>query len=326
MAEFLRTEAMPPTTLAANSTTDVDLPINPLSHLVLRVVAVLADADVAGLHKVVMDYLTNIQVTWRGQTIYQSTGEECGFQMNAIVGVPPTPYVRSQTDANNLEFALVVPFGRALLVSNEGLPATQRGELQLRLQTGALPATLTSVSVSVETVQMLGVQPAYWLKQSRLAATPAVTGDFDLALPIGNLLAGLHLWGTTVPVDAASTSTINAVTLLLDNVQRYIGFARWGALWSDTLYRYVDSPLMPSTRVMTDMAAAYTQFQVSGDHTRGESGMQNHRYVDFDPNRDAEWLLDSAGLSQFVLRVNVGVANALVVRPVELVPASALGV
>lgn len=283
-------------TIAASDVKTFDLPVNPLGHiwLTLKGLNVTDECTLAEF----LARLSKITVSIAGQSIYNLSGADL-FAWNCIhQGREPIFANRIVTDNATRYLTMLIPFGRKLFDAAECHPATRKGEFQLKLEFSATETAVDGLILSVGTVELLDASPTRCLKLTTLTATPAATGDFDLELPIGNPLAGVLLWGTTVVTTTAWTNTIESLRLLIDNVEDQFAKALQEDLHGDLLTR---------CGYLGDRGAA-----------AGDDQIVKYIYLDFSPDWKDDYLVETAGRSSVKLRIVAGDTNPLRVLPVEL--------
>jgi len=293
--QFRRTAVVANVTPAADGSYTVDLPVKPLSHLIITLKTV---ADTTGwTPAVALAALENIEVLRHGSAIVSISAADL-YALNCVMFEnEPWDENWAATSGYMHHVTLIVPFGRELFNPAECLPETIRGELTFRYTVDIADTGYTSVIMQVEAVELLDANPADYLKYVTATMTPTATGNNDVELPIGNEFVGILLWGTTVPATTAWTTTIERITLLVDNIETYYRDTYWTTLHGDLIRKLAS-------------ASAYTT---------SNSAIVNYSYMDFDPRGDGSYLLESRGLSDLALRVYAGDTNPLRVISLEKV-------
>lgn len=301
MSEFLRTVVVQNASITAGDVKTYDLPVNPLSHILLNLQC-LNVTDEAALAEI-LARLTKVEVLLRGASVYSLSGADL-FALNMVL-FSQNPVLTNQvaTDNATRNITLVLPFGRKLMNMAECFPASRKGELQLQITFSSTETACDNVVLQVETVELIGANPTKYLKVTTLSKTPAATGDVDVDLPIANLLAGIMLFGTTVPTGTATTATIDTVKLLKDNRESYFALANWESLHGELLAR----------------CGHREEYDGSADN----DDIKNYAFMDFAPSGTDEFLYDTKPAANLKLRVSAGDTNALRALPVELVEVSA---
>lgn len=293
-----RTVLMDDESISASEVKTVDLPVNPLSGIVLTLKGENADATEATKAEI-LERFSKITVSRGGESSWDIKGEDL-FAYNCIMfGHEPIITNRVATDAARRTVTLFLPFGRKLYDPEECHPATTRGEFKMRIEFSATETGLDNVTMLAETIELVGASPRRHLKVITATGTSTATKEDDLDLPIGNLLAGLLLFSTTVPTGILWTTTLDWVKLLKDNVEHQIAKAKWEALHGELLRR---------TGYFGDHSAAY-----------GDDELVNYALMDFDPLGDDRFLVETRGASSLRLRFYAGDGNEWRVLPIELV-------
>lgn len=293
--KFRRTAVVADVTPAADGTYTVDLPVKPLSHLIITLKTV---ADSSGwTPAVALGALENIEVLRHGSAIVSISAADL-YALNCVMfHNEPWDENWAATASYTHMVTLIVPFGRELFNPAECLPETIRGELTFRYTVDIADTGYTSVIMQVEAVELLDANPQDFIKFVTATMTPTATANNDVELPIGNEFVGILLWGTTVPAATAWTTTIERVTLLVDNIETYYRDTYWTTLHGDLVRK-----LSP--------AVAFTS---------NNTIIVNYAYMDLDPRGDGAYVLESRGLSDLALRIYAGDANALRIISIEKV-------
>lgn len=299
MNKFLRSVVVSDVTPAADGTHTYDLVVNPLSHLIFTIKAlnVTNEATIAELLAMVSD----IEVIHRGTSIFQASAADTYALDFILFGKAPLALNQVADDDGTRALSLIVPMGRDCYNPNECFPESRAGELQLQATVDIANAGADGLILQVEAVELLGAHPARYLKVTTLTHTPAATGASDVDIPISHVLAGLQLWGTTIPATTAWTTTINKVKLLADNTELMYSEANWICLHGDLLLRPGHEP--------GHIVAA------------GGDSIANYAFMDFSHGGRDHYLLDTKPFSTLKLRVTAGDTNPLRVLPYELVSA-----
>lgn len=296
MADFIRSTLIPDETPAADGTYTYDLPVNPLSHIILAIKCLNA-TDEATLAQI-LALVSNITVANRGQSIINMSAADL-YALNTVLfpGVPVITNAVATDDATR-SVGLCIPFSRRLFTPDEAFPASKAGELTLSLTVDIATTHADGLILLADTVELPEATPQRFLKATTLASTPSATGQHDVSLPIGNPLLGLLLWGTTVPTGTAWTATIDQIRLLADNIERDYANAYWETMHADLVHRGG----MPLGAV----------------DDWSDDAIANYALLDLDPNKDSMYAIDTAPLASLKARIEAGDTNALRVIPIEL--------
>jgi len=280
----------------------IDLPVNPVSHLILTV-EYYNVTDEATLAEV-LAFINRVTVAHLGRSIISLESEDLSGLNAYLYGVGGWRHNPIATDNQDIAFSMIVPFGRFPFCAGECFPASKRGEFQLTLDTTVPATSLDNATISVAAIELLDAVPVSYLKCAGMAVgAPAAVGNLDVDLPIGNKLAAILLRMTTWPAASSKVWGIDDVRLLFDNVELDYVSANAPSLVGEMMLRAT----IPSRSVAA----------------QGLPAPNNVCWMDFDPDLSAEYLIDTKGASSVKLRNNMGVAEASWVSPVEIVDVGA---
>jgi len=291
--QFLRSSIINDAAIAADGTYTYDLPVQPISHLVLTIKAlnVTNEATIQQL----MGLITKIEVTHLSKDIFNMSALDCLALNLALLKKFPFAINPIATDNATRSISLIIPFGRKLFDPSECYKATNRGELQIALTCDIAVTDADGLILQLEAVQMPEASPTQFLKCVTSNYTPAATGESKVSLPLGTRMIGCLLWATTVPATTAWTATIEKLELLIDEVERYFSGTYW-----ETLHGLFHERIFTAQFADVNTAVAV---------------LENHAYLDFDPNEDGNFMLDTQGMSSVDLNINFGDTN-----PIRLIP------
>lgn len=294
--EFNRTRIIERRTTATEVITK-DLPINPLSHLIITLHG-LNVTDEATLAEIIA-FINNIQVTRNGVSIMDLQSEDL-YAVNAyLYRKLPTLTGRLATDNYARSLTLIAPFGRRIFNPDECFPATQKGETTLRVDTTVPATSLDNSLITIDAVELLGANPSNYLKLTRKAiSAPGATGETDIPLPTGNKYVCAQLRLTSIPTTSSSTYGVDVAKLKIDNKEYAYSAADVMNLCGERMFR-VGNP---------DSTIA----------AQGLSPLNNIIWMDFDPNDDGLFLIDTAGKNDVKLTLNFGVNEAQNLTLMEL--------
>jgi hypothetical protein len=294
--QFIRSSLLKDHT-TATEVKKIDLPVNPLSHLLISIDGYNA-TDEATLAEIIA-FINKIEVTKMGTTILYCESEDL-YGVNCYL-YKKRPVLSGKLATDNLHrgLTLIVPFGRKIFDPSECLPATRKGELTLTLDTTVPATSWDNSTLNIEAIELVGATPDKHLKvsQSNIAA-PGATGDNDFELPIGNQIVAIQVRMTTFPAASSHTFGADTCKILVDNKEYGYSLARAQCLVGDLIF-HVD----------TQHGTIAAQGTINPD---------NIVYLDFDPRGDGNFLLDTAGKSSVKLRMNMGVDEATYVTIIEL--------
>lgn len=282
--------------ITAGAVSTYDLPTNPLSHIVFTFKCLNVTDE--GTLAEILSRISKVEVLYKGAAAMSLSGADL-FALNcALFGKVPILTNRVATDNATRAITMYIPLGRSLYNPSECFKATKKGELQLQITLDSIETAVDGVIYQIETVELLEASPDKHLKVTTLSKTPSAAGDLDVDLPIGNPLAGLLIFSTTVPTGTAWTTSADKLKLLIDNVEFMIASMNWESLHGNLLSRL---------GYFGGIAAA------AGDDIIVKYGL-----VDFSPNKVDDFLVETAGKSSVKLRVTAGDTNIIRVLPIEL--------
>lgn len=319
---FLRSIVSDVQTLTASADiTPVDLPVNPLSFLVLTI-----NAEVNGAQEVQDDavsivhhlgMVTDLSVRHRGENIIQGSLSDLAMMTYLLTGVAPWGREFTYGDNTFTSRSVLLPFTRKPYWHEEAFPATQRGNLRFHMSAGAALGVYDVFQWALEAVELIEDNPSQFLKYTTLTRALAATGRQKVPLPIGNDLLGALLFDPTDETDATETYAFGKVKILKDNVEQYYATANWEALAADMAIR---APALHTAFGHTHVQAA-ADTGVGGDgHRNADRPPIQYGYLDFDPLKDGSFALETAGASALDLDMDSDVNSGTVrILPVELV-------
>lgn len=317
---FLRSIVRDETTEAA--TGDIapfDLPVNPLSFLVLTVLLERPDEDATSAHRIVSDAflgISDLSIRHKGEMIIQ--GSLADIAMLGGILIDYTPFGHFRAGLGQLQsVAFVIPFSRFPYWPEEGFPATQRGNLRFHMTIAdTTPGTATAMQTAVEAVELIETDPVRYLKYTTNTRALAATGRQRVPLPIGNDLLGCLLFNPATEITTTEQSAWNRVKLMVDNVEQYYAESRYRSLAADLAMRMRVASLGFGHFHASDGTAVPTgdeMFQLNRPPSQ-------YAYMDLDPLRDGFYALETQGHANIELDLNSEVSTGTVrYLPVELV-------
>ena len=296
-----------------------DLPVNPLSFLVLTVLLERPDEDATSAHRIVSDAflgITDLSVRHKGEMIIQ--GSLADIAMLGGILIDYTPFGHFRAGLGQLQsVAFVIPFSRFPYWPEEGFPATQRGNLRFHMTIGdASPGSATELRTAVEAVELIESDPVRYLKYTTNTRALAATGRQRVPLPIGNDLLGCLLFNPATEITTTEQSAWNRVKLMVDNVEQYYAESRYRALAADLAMRMRVASLGFGHFHASDGTAVPTgdeMFQLNRPPSQ-------YAYMDLDPMKDGYYALETQGHANIELDLNSEVSSGTIrYLPVELV-------
>jgi hypothetical protein len=283
---------------SATEVFEKDLPTNPLSHLILAQSCCQA-ADEATLAEM-LAFINSVEVTRCGVTVLSLESEDL-WALNAyLYRRPPIATNNITTATATRTIGLVIPFGRNIFDPAECHPATKKGDLTLRVNTTVIATAAITGIYSVEAVELIDAQPTHYLKSTKIALpAPGATGERDVELPTGNEIVAIGIRRTSGPAVTTHVYGVQNARLLVDNKEYGYASARAQCLDADWGLR---AGGLPSNMLLQQQILPPMMF-----------------WMDFDPNGDGKWLVDTKGKSSVKLRLDMGVNEAVWLTLVERV-------
>jgi len=291
---FLHELSVTERTLAAGENGPFDLPVNPVSFLLLHVRA--AAAAGAPDFQQLIGHIERLVVSFKGTQIVSMSGVDLARMVQKLWGRQINIEGFNAVAPALVSFTLPIPFTRHPFHSNEAFPATRRGEFTLTITRTAALTNVTAPVFSVEAVEMLEGESNQFLKMVTLSRAITV-GDADFELPIGNPFIALQVFAPTAMGNDPISETIRRMRLLLDNVE----------------FDYADSAFDVSR------ALGWLRAGDNNDFTAITSLSRNYTFLDFDPRMDDKFMVETEGRASVRLRLVPDVAGTVRVTPVELV-------
>lgn len=300
----------------ADGTITVDLPTNPLSHIVFTLKMLNLTAHTKATLAQMLGAVEKVEVLHRGSAVMSLSGADLYALNCVLLGHEPWQENVINTENATRALTMMIPFGQKLYDVNQCLFGTKKGELQLKITLDIADTGYDGLITNIETVELLGASPADYLKVTTLNKT-AVVGDFDVDLPIGNPLLGILLYSTTVMTGTAWTNTINKIKLLIDNSEAYYSKCIWQSLHGDFINIMGPAGAYgEKIHDFEDTAGAIANVDTKGEE-QVDTALAHYALLDFGIAVPKEFILESAGLSRLHLKLTGEDTNAVRVLPIE---------
>jgi hypothetical protein len=319
---FLQTVLVQNRAEAADRTFQEDLPVNPLSHINLTMRGVITAADTLTPLLDILNSFTTVGVMFRGQDVIRGSLADLAVMSAVITGCPPYGQKIQDAAAETWTLTVCIPFGRKLYDPEECFPAVKRGDLRLEIGIDTVVTNVDLVEIQFETVELLEGNPKQFLKYTTNQVTFASTGQEVTRLPIGNPLLGVLLFGTTIPTGAARTATWEQLRTKVDNVESLYARTNWDTL-SGRIIRRIQGDLTLLSQHIHRYNGAAAAFANTLTPMRDTGILDSYGYLDFDPNKDNRYMLETAGRADVTIQRDSGVADLGRFIPLELVSVAA---
>lgn len=302
---------------AADGEFNVDLPVNPLSVVLLNIKPLNNTATIANYTAMqgLLSAVNNIRIDWRGTAVVDINGQDLAafLWMASQSRIALTNF--RETDNERRSMVIPIPLTRNIWSPSECFPSSKRGELILTIDFDVADTGFDGLRFSIETLELPNANPTHFQRLTTQSITFTATGNNDVDMPIGNMIRGILAFGTTPFTGAAPAPTIGALRLLVDNVEQ--GFS---------------SGDFETLRALTSMMGREPHYVLDHFHGVDASGAgqedtqsqqieaasyANYVYLDYDGTRDDAYALETKNASRVHLRVNAETANAARFIPVE---------
>lgn len=296
-----------------------NLPVNPLSfvdvvirgqNLTLNTLSTLAQQ---------LAVLSRLEILFKGSSIISLSPADLYALQGRMAWCNNLPQPRGITAGHRFRHLLRLSFSRVPFWTKEGFPASRAGELQIRYTPAAAFTNVGTISLHVETEEVLDGQFQNYLKYTTISRTPAATGESDVDLPIGNDIAAVLLFGTTVPTVNSDNASMREVRLLIDNQEAFVPRTRWDTLHHELMAKSDAGQWLADHIHLENTAAAYTQNADTLGPRWDVHSLSQYGFIEFDPLDDDAYLLHTNGRSAVKLRINADVADAQRIVPVEMI-------
>lgn len=309
-------------TIVAGGSPSYDLPVSPLSHLLLTIKFcqnlandVLAFANIAAM-------LTKVEVLYKGSAVTSLSGIDllacgllvCDFESWGVNVIG--------TDSEERSLTFLVPFGRQLYSPVECYPSQSRGELVMQVTWAGSFTNIDTGRLQVEAVELPDAHPERFLKMTTSHVTFVGTTEQDIELPIGNQISDIVLWGTTIPSGATTTRTIAKLEIRKNNSEYMYSNTNFETL-HNMAGRLRAAPGYWASHTHRLVEAAYAQWDDTSPVTPENHILSNHLLVPFDVRRDGVHILRTDDANDLSVRITPDVAAAVRMIPCEIVAVSA---
>ena len=219
------------------------------------------------------------------------------------------------TDPSNAFLRIPIMFGRYEYDPDLAYPVRDDQDLILSLDVDVVDVNVDNPQIGVDVLYKGNFASKGWVKETTKTITSVATGDFPVVVPNEGKLLGIGLFSTTVPENAADTTTLNWVRFLRNNKAWWYTQAFWEWLQAGNQVRLPDAGMqfghfheevvLPAdTRAMENDIGAFRQYA----------------YMDFDPLDNMLLAPDVSRDAQVGLVVNYGDTAAARMIPVSVLP------
>jgi hypothetical protein len=319
---FLHSIVQPNTDLAASgSITPFDLPVNPLSFLLLRLeltnVAPAAILTYSAIDDAIT-MVTGVRVLHKGEQIISGSLRDV-MMVNAVYQ-RAFPGWSGLDNVDDSVRSLVFPIclGKRMYDPDSAFPAVQRGNLRFEMDVGADGAAFDDINFSLEAVELIESTPREHLKYVR-QARDSVIGQFDARLPIGNPLLGILLFDTGLGGSSDNVLSWGTIKLLKDNVEQYYPLSDYETLAGMLKAQMGQAHAIIAGHQHLTSEGGGAELISDDMEQRVNQGDRGYAYLDFDPLRDGSYEMETSGAADLLIRGNGDEATAIRYYPIERV-------
>lgn len=318
MPNFLRTVLVQNRAEAADRTFQEDLPVNPLSVVIITLRGAIVAADVVTPLADMLNTMPDVGIQFRGQDIVRGSLADLAILNSVAHGW--SPWGQKIQDAVSETWSVSVPLllGRKPYNPLECFPAVRRGELRLQATIDVVLNNARLDQLQIETVELLDGAPTHFVKYTTNTRTFATVGQDVVRLPIGNPLTGVLLFGTTIPTGLVRTATWEQFRLKLDNVEYGYAATNWDSLSGESGRRLRGFPDFVAQHIHRYNGAA-AAFANTLTNQRDTGILDSYAYLDFDPLMDYTGQIETTGRADVVIQRDAGTADLGRFIPIELV-------
>lgn len=320
MAAFIHSVLAANQVISSDGDQVFDLPVNPLSVILVHISPLNNTGTIANYR--FLEALTlavaNLRVTHKGSSVIDARGDD--LVALALLYHRIGVWQSNAVETNDVRRSLVIPilFGRKAYMASEAFPETRRGEFQMTINWDIAATGYDGLRISIETIELPDAQPEFVQKVTTLAQTFAATDQNDIEIPIGNVIRGVLLFGTTAFLGAAPAPTLGRLEFLVDN--RQVGYTSSDFEVLRAVAGLGGVPYPPGFSHIHGVNAAGAGQEDTQQPEIGDSMDANYVLMDFDPLQDDEYSIDTDGAGRVNVRVDAETANAVRALPIERVP------
>jgi len=317
MARFIHSILEPDQAISADGDQTYDLPVNPLSAILLNI-SPLNDTGTITAYQFVEGLLSavdNIRVDYKGSAIFNMAGVDAAAMALLYHGFQLWQSNAVETNDNRRSLVLPICFGRMPYMQSECFPESKKGELTMQVEWDIADTGFDGLRMSIETIELPEATPTHFEKKTTLSQTFAATGQNDIDLPIGNVLRACLLWGTTGAAGASFAPTIAEWEFLIDNIQRYYSGTTWEV--SRGILGLMKRPFPVDAMHIHSVDASGAGEEDTRDPQVEGAIDDNYALALFDVTQDDEFSVDTNGAGRVNIRVEAEAAEAVRALPVE---------
>lgn len=318
--EFIQSILAHNEAVALGTVPTYDLPVNPLSHILITLKMARLDTAVTDSPPFmsIPALLARIEVLYKGSAVYSLSGIDCFASSLFVNGFESWGVNAEDIEDGEWAVTLLVPMTRVLYSPLECFPASTRGELILQLTYAAASLEWDDIRAQIETVELIGATPQQFIKQTTLSATPTANVPLDIPLPIGNNISDIIIWQHQIQSTTSDVAAIDKMEILVDNINKF-----YPESFKETIQNMAGRQRAAPGYWGFHVHKTYVTPVVAGDPTGVVIAMDHilacWMHLPFDIFKNGEYALLTAGASAVLLRLDITAFGPIRIIPVEIV-------
>lgn len=326
MARFIHSQLTPTVTPGADGVFTYDLPVNPLSVILLNIKPLNETSTIANYLQLdgLLQAIEKIEVTWRGAAMVSVSGIDLCV-LNALWhGIVPVQTHQDSTDDDRRSLVIPILFGRRAYDPAECFPRVSRGEMQLQLTVDDVDTGYSDLTFEIETIELPEATPTHFQRVTTISQTFAGTGDNAIDLPVETFIRAVLAFGTTGYTGATPAPSLADIRVLLNNIEYGIAHGTFTTLRGAMAL----NGCQPHALRDHFHEGTYASATTAMSNLEEISGCPHENYVllNYDPNKDDEYMLDTHGAGRCHLLVDADTADACRFLPIEKFDVSKLAI
>jgi len=303
--------------IAADGEQNYDLPVNPLSVILLHLSPLNETSTIANYAAMagLLTGLDNIRMTYRGTSVLDLTGEDLVAFLTLATRFDIRQSNMVETDDDRRSLVIPIPLSRKPYDQQECFPEVKRGESVLTCTWDIAATPFDGLRISIETIELPDATPTHFQRITTIAQTFAATGPNHVDLPIGNVIRGILCFGTTGFAGATPAPTLGELRLLLDNIE--YGYSATDFEVSRAIAALTKGRLGAYSDHFHGVDASGGAQEDTQQQQHGISKFDNYTYLDYDPTEDDAYSIVTGGAGRVHLRVDAETADAARFLPIE---------
>lgn len=300
-----------------------DMSVNPLSVILINLKPLNDTGTLANWNNAIRlaSAVNRATLLYKGQAIISMSGADIAAMNFLRWGMVPELVNADNTDNERRSLSLPIVLGRYPFSKSSLFPATGKGELVLELDLDIADTGYDGLRHSITCIELPAGTPKEYERRVTQTATWSATGNNDIDLPVGNLIRGFQLWGTTAFVGASPVPSWGEVSVLLDNAEAGFRSVPWEVLKTlQMLWGRLPLPASEDDHKHTVNAAGagIEATAAGGGYNDGAHPYANYAFIDYDPTGDDSFALDASKAKRLQIRANALTADAVRCTPIEV--------